>query len=165
LVNSAFYKICNAFFYIVDINKPETFEFAINVHKNIMNTSISNASFYMFGVDKKMDHSIKCDFLENFCEKAKITFCRIEVSQFTQKNNTILNFFNNILIRKICKKGDKKKNKTIFQRKVQTENSELSAEASYRMVEEKGEDSEPQSNSYPKLKYRRLSYNQKLSKK
>lgn len=164
LINLAFYKICNAFFYIVDANKQETFEFVKNIHRNILNHSGSCASFYMFAVERKKNQENNTLF-QNFCDKAKIAFHTIEVSQFSSKNITLLNYFNNILLRKICIAEKKKKivSKTSNPKRLMTVCSDLGANSDYRMVEERSYETEPE--GLPRLKFRRLSYNQKLSKK
>ena len=103
------------------------------------------------------------DFLSRFCSDAKITYLNISLNEFNQKNSTILNFFNNILIRKISKK-ELKNTKKNFKRDNSLQN--LSPYSGYVMVEKNYLENEFSLESLiqPKLKFRTLSYNPKLSK-
>jgi len=160
-ITKTFYKICNAFFYVVDMSNIGSFEYIKSIHKNIINSSNSDISFYLFGLKDKNTNLQNFDVIQNFCRKAKIEFLSLNISEFTQANSTIMNYFNNILIRKVCNFKEKKKSKTFNTRYVDTseniDNNNLYPAADYRMIEK----NKNQDNVNPRYKYRRLSYNQK----
>lgn len=118
----------------------------------------------MFGLNRKSKESN--DFLTNFCENANITFYNISAAwEFNQKNNSILNYFNNILIRKISKKIKKKKtSKDLDKKFAYTSQEYLSPFSDYNMTTTDNYFHNNSESLITRSKCRRLSYNEKLSK-
>lgn len=116
----------------------------------------------MFGISNGL-----CEydnFISNFCNLAKITYINISISEFNQKNNTILNFLNNILLRKICNTKKLCNKKIVNNENISDNYNEyLSPNSVYHMSEDNIEENDVYS-IQPKLKWRRLSYNEKVNK-
>jgi len=167
-ITQTFYKICNAYFYIVDANRMDTFEYIRATHMKVLNSHTRNASFYLFVVRAEAKASKDVELIKDYCLNAKITFCRTNPDEFTQKNVTLLNYLNNVLIRKVsCKdKKSAKKIKTYNETRYNSNDmylleTSLSPFSDYQMLESKEEGN----NFVSRLKYnRKFSYNQKLPK-
>jgi len=177
-ITQTFYKICDAFFYVVDSKRAETFEFAKSAHMKITNFSKSQASFYMFNIEKEENiltaltsvnvvNEENVELIKEFCIKTKVTYCQGKLSDFNQKNTVLLNYLNNVLIRKANNTNSKhhRKNKSSVRQynsnDVYLMESSLSSFADYKMMESKEEND---THLPRRLTCRRLSYNQKIPK-
>jgi len=107
-----YYKLCDAFFYVVDWSKQESVEFISNIHENIFNNSTSN-SFFLANLNLRSKNSKVCDEkLKSFADDLNAIYVPLEdVSNFHMKNNTVVNVFSYVLVKKI-----KNKNKTKFKK-------------------------------------------------
>jgi hypothetical protein len=147
----------------------ESFEFVKNIHKKILDNTNSNTSFYMILRDKKNIDCEKENGIYKFCDMANILISKIKIEDFNQKNKSILNFFNNIMLRKVSTIYERKKKKnSVFGSYKLSEKflTNLSVFADYKMVEEKTDENSHYPDKLSKhSKFRRLSYNEKLSKK
>lgn len=123
----------------------------------------------MILIDQKNSDWEKRNGINNFCDRANITLSKLNVSDFNQKNKSILNIFNNILLRKVSNffERKKKKNSVFGSYKLSGKFiTNLSVFSDYKMIEEKTEENHIYSDKLPRFsKSRRLSYNEKLSKK
>ncbi len=119
--------------------------------------------------DKKSIDFEKENGINNFCDMANITISKIKLEDFNQKNKSILNFLNNIVLRKVSTHYESKRKKnSVFGSYKLSEKflTNLSAFSDYKMVEEKTDENSPYLDKLSKhSKFRRLSYNEKLSKK
>lgn len=119
--------------------------------------------------DNKNIDCEKENIINNFCDLANISISKIKIEEFNQKNKSILNFFNNIMLRKVSNFYERKKKKnSLFGSYKLSEKflTNLSVFADYKMVEEKTDENLLNPDRISKhSKYRRLSYNEKISKK
>lgn len=111
-----YYKLCDAFLYVVDWSKKESLDYITHIHQNILNNSTSNSFFLVNlnnqGNSKDKDLSKKCliqEELKNFAEDLNVIHVPlVDVSNFHIKFCNIFNVFSYILVKKIKKKNKSK---------------------------------------------------------
>jgi len=146
-----YYKLSNAFIFVVDLLKPESVEFIKNILKDLL---YYTATFAMIALnyDEKQNHDVV-----QFCEDYKIYFIPLEDFSFFREDNYILeNLLGLCLVKKIKKSSKKKKKVKQDDKKEKDECSYLS---NYKIQEEDEEkEKSPSSDIFTPCKvYRKYS--------
>jgi GTPase SAR1 family protein len=93
-----YYKLCDAFIYVADNLKKESFEYIKNIHNKIFDLANSN-SFFLICLNSDS---------QNFADEYNLNTVQLgDVSNFHIKNQASFNLFSSILIRKNKKKNKK----------------------------------------------------------
>jgi hypothetical protein len=107
-----YYRICDAFLYVLDCLKIDTFDYIQNVHFKIFDNSYAK-HFVILALNYS-----SCDFktsLFSFTKEYKITFFEVDnVDNFFIKNDAVYNLFSTMVIKK-RKTHRKSKFKSKFQ--------------------------------------------------
>jgi hypothetical protein len=106
-----YYKLCDAFFYVVDWSKKESLDYISQMHDNILNNSVSN-SFFLINLNTQLTQNNCDEELKIFAENLNVIYVPLEdVCHFHIKHANIFNVFSYVLVKKM-----KKKNKSKFQK-------------------------------------------------
>ncbi len=114
-----YYKICDAFIYVVDCSKSESFNYIRNIHRKIFDNSYSK-SFVLVTTHQSNENLQDQDvykLIEGLCEEYSIKLLNLSnVDDFTFHNNSVHHIFSSMFIKKM---NSRSKNNYIWNKRKQ----------------------------------------------
>jgi hypothetical protein len=103
-LNIVYYKLCNAFFYFIDLSETESLEFIKNLHSSNINNESKNCIYFAMCLNYEKNNTE----IKQFCEDFQIVFFPINFETFSDDNEQLKMLFTWIVLKKLKKKKSQK---------------------------------------------------------